>query len=59
MNDVFMSRMDYAKQLLMNTDLPANEIAEKCGFNNYEYFSRSIAKYACGSPVKYRSKFKE
>ena len=59
MNDVFMSRMDYAKQLLMNTELPANEIAEKCGFNNYEYFSRSFTKYACVSPVKYRSKFKE
>ena len=54
MNDVFMSRMEYAKQLLMNTDLSANEIAEKCGYQNYEYFSRSFTKYACVSPVKYR-----
>ncbi len=59
MNDVFMSRMEYAKQLLMNTELTANEISEKCGFNNYEYFSRSFAKYACMSPIKYRSKHKE
>lgn len=59
MNDVFMSRMEYAKQLLMNTDLTANDISDKCGFNNYEYFSRSFTKYACMSPVKYRNKYKE
>lgn len=59
MNDVFMSRMEYAKQLLLTTELSANDIAEKCGYQNYEYFSRSFTKYACTSPVKYRSKYKE
>ncbi|MBQ9809452.1 MAG: helix-turn-helix transcriptional regulator [Ruminococcus sp.] len=59
MNDVFMSRMEYAKQLLMNTELTAAEIAEMCGYQNYEYFSRSFVKYACVSPTKYRNKFKE
>jgi|GEM_PF-142277 len=59
MKDVWTSRMEYAKQLLLNTDLSANEISYMCGYQNYEYFSRSFVKYACVSPVKYRSKFKE
>lgn len=59
LKDVWTSRMEYAKQLLLNTDLSANEIAEKCGYQNYEYFSRSFVKYACVSPMKYRAKNKE
>ena len=59
MKDVWTSRMEYAKQLLLNTDLSANTIAEKCGYQSYEYFSRSFTKYACISPVKYRTKNKE
>ena len=55
--DVFMSRMEYAKQLLMETDLTANEIAQMCGYQNYENFSRTFAKYACMPPVKYRRRY--
>ncbi|HAG12409.1 MAG TPA: AraC family transcriptional regulator [Ruminococcus sp.] len=53
-NDIFMSRMEYAKQLLLETALPASEIALKCGYQNYEYFSRSFSKYACMPPARYR-----
>ncbi|NLT08572.1 MAG: helix-turn-helix transcriptional regulator [Ruminococcus sp.] len=59
MKDVWTSRMEYAKQLLLNTDLSAKEISYMCGYQNYEHFSRSFVKYACVSPVRYRSKFKE
>lgn len=59
MNDVFISRMNYAKKLLLETDYSAKEIAILCGYQNYENFSRSFVKYACVSPVQYRSKFKE
>lgn len=59
MNDVFISRMQYAKNLLLKTDLSAKEIAFMCGYQSYENFSRSFVKYACISPVQYRSKFKE
>lgn len=52
--DIFISRMEYAKQLLLETALPAGEIAEMCGFKNYEYFSRTFAKYACVSPARFR-----
>ena len=58
-NDVFMSRMEYAKQLLLETELSANEISDMCGYQSYEYFSKSFSRYACVSPMKYRAKFKE
>lgn len=58
-NDIFMSRMEYAKHLLLETNLPANEISDLCGYQNYEYFSKSFSRYACDSPVKYRAKYKE
>ena len=58
-NDVFISRMQYAKQLILQTDYPVKEIAYMCGYQNYEYFSRSFVKYACISPAQYREKFKE
>jgi len=59
MKDVWTSRMELAKQLLLNTTLSAAEIALKCGYQNYEYFSRSFVKYACVSPAKFRQKFEE
>ena len=59
LNDVFMSRMQYAKQLLLNTEYSAKEIAFMCGYQNYEYFSRSFTRFACVSPAQYRTKFKE
>lgn len=58
-NDVFISRMQYAKQLLLNTNHSVKEIAFMCGYQSYEYFSRSFTKYACISPVQYREKFRE
>lgn len=59
MNDVFISRMNYAKKLLLETEYSAKEIAFMCGYQSYEYFSRSFVKYACVSPAQYRTKFKE
>ena len=59
MKDVWSSRMEYAKQLLVSTNYTASEIAEMSGFQSYEYFSRSFVKYACISPAKYRKKFRE
>ncbi len=59
MKDVFISRMQYAKHLLLTTDYSAKEIAIMCGYQNYEHFSRSFSKYACISPAQYRNKHKE
>lgn len=57
--DIWTSRMEYAKQLLLTTELSANEIAERCGYQSYEHFSRSFVKYACVSPNKYRMEHRD
>ena len=55
MKDVFSSRMEYAQTLLSKSDKTVNEIAELCGYNSSEHFSRSFKKYSCMSPVQYRN----
>ena len=57
MKDVFSSRMEYAQTLLTQTDKSVYEIAELCGYNSYEHFSRSFKKYSCISPQKYRENY--
>lgn len=56
MNDVYTARMQYAMELLSDIDTPVFEIAEKCGYNSSEHFSRMFRKYACLSPADYRKK---
>lgn len=56
MKDVFSSRMEYAQTLLLKSDKTVNEIAELCGYNSSEHFSRSFKKYSCKSPLQYRNK---
>ena len=48
--------MELAKQLLIDTDMSAVEISEKCGYYDYAHFSKVFMKYACVSPAKYRKK---
>ena len=55
MKDVFSSRMEYAQTLLATSDKAVNEIAELCGYNSSEHFSRSFKKYSCMSPLQYRN----
>ena len=52
--DILTSRMEYAKQLLTDSDLSAVEVAEKCGYQDYSHFSKAFQKYACVSPSIYR-----
>lgn len=47
-------KIKHAKSMLENTKKPITEIAEKCGFNDGNYFSTAF-KHAVGvSPAKYR-----
>ena len=47
-------RIDEAKRLLLEGDLPLPEIAETVGFGDYNYFSRVFKKRSGYSPTAYR-----
>lgn len=47
-------RIDSSMKLLTHTDLSIGEIAEKAGFDDYNYFSRIFKKMMNVSPTEYR-----
>jgi len=49
-------RLQKAKELLVETDTPIWQIAERVGFRDYDYFLRSFKKYAGISAGQYRKK---
>ncbi|WP_215176560.1 response regulator transcription factor [Paenibacillus albidus] len=49
-------RIEYACELLMNSDLTISEIAEKSGYSDYFYFSRLFKRSKGMSPSAYRRK---
>jgi len=50
-------RIEQAKLLLLQTDLPIARIGEQVGFNHAAYFASCFAKYESISPRKYRQRF--
>lgn len=50
-------RIEQAKLLLLQTDLPIARIGEQVGFNHAAYFTSCFAKYESISPRKYRQRF--
>lgn len=51
------TRISKAKELLIENIAPVTEIAEKTGFNDYNYFSRLFKKRTGFSPLRFRQKF--
>ncbi|MBQ7839633.1 MAG: helix-turn-helix transcriptional regulator [Lachnospiraceae bacterium] len=49
-------RIDQAKKMLLNSDLPISTIAQLCGFTNINYFPTAFRKYTGMSPTEYRLK---
>ena len=47
-------RLEHAKQLLQDTDIPVTEVAMQSGYQNVSYFIRSFKKTYGVSPLKYR-----
>ncbi len=47
-------RIDYAKQLLNSTNDQVQNIAQRCGILDLNYFSKVFRKYVGLTPVKYR-----
>lgn len=50
-------RMEKAKELLQNSDLPITKIAEFVGYLDNFYFSRVFKKYTNTSPTLYRKQY--
>ena len=47
-------RLNKAKELLLSSNMPICEIAEKSGFSDASYFSRSFKKSVGLTPKQYR-----
>ncbi len=54
-NYVIHKRIATAKELLRNTDLPVNTVADHVGYGNYSYFSRLFKKITNVTPIEYRN----
>jgi AraC-like DNA-binding protein len=52
-----LRRIDYAKSLLVNGDLPVNEIAQRLGYCDMYFFSRQFKQVTKQSPVAFRRDF--
>lgn len=53
-NDIINSKISFAKRLLSGTDERINEIAEKCGYESYEYFLHQFKHETGITPSEYR-----
>lgn len=49
-------RINYAKQLLLSTEMPICEISSNCGYTDSLYFSRIFKKHTGMSPGNFRKK---
>ncbi|MEK5466560.1 AraC family transcriptional regulator [Paenibacillus sp. FSL M7-0896] len=47
-------RIQQAKDLLLHTDYPIKDIAERCGFESVHYFTRVFTKQLGVSPARFR-----
>ena len=55
---LLVTRMEKAKELLRDTDLPIDDIGESVGYDNRHSFSKAFKKYAGQPPASYR-KYKD
>ncbi len=51
---IYLRRMERASELLCKTNLYVNQVAERCGFEDYNYFSKQFKKYSGMSPREFR-----
>jgi len=57
-SDVIASRLEMARRYLLISPLSIQEIAERCGYNNVEHFTRQFKKEYAITPLKYRKTHK-
>ncbi|MDD3337572.1 MAG: response regulator [Lachnospiraceae bacterium] len=51
------TRIQHAKELLLNHEVSINEVAEQVGFNDAKYFTKRFKKFTGVSPNEYRKLF--
>ncbi|MDO4483987.1 MAG: helix-turn-helix transcriptional regulator [Clostridia bacterium] len=49
-------QINAVRRMLVQTDLPVNEICTRCGFNNVRSFNRSFQRYVGCTAGEYRKK---
>lgn len=54
---IHMCRIEYAQHLIKEDKMELTEIAAKCGYNSYSYFSRKFHQLTNITPVEWRSRF--
>ncbi|SFX57609.1 AraC family transcriptional regulator [Ruminococcus sp. XPD3002] len=52
--DLINSRTEYAKMLLISTDLTSEAISKQCGYRSYVHFARQFKEQTGMSPLEYR-----
>lgn len=52
-------RLEKAIQLIVNTDMPFTDIAEKVGFATSSYFSTAFKQYTGETPTQYKKRIKQ
>ena len=52
--DQIISRIRYAKYILLNTELSVADVAEKCGYTDSKYFIKQFSSTTGLSPKQYR-----
>lgn len=57
--DVIAFRIEYAKDLLAESELSIKQISAKCGYSSESYFARQFKKSVGLTPMEYRRKAKE
>lgn len=55
---ILVTRLEYAKNLLLTTNYSIQEVAERCGFFNHSYFGRIYRKYYGKTPGEERKRKK-
>lgn len=55
--DVTHIRLEHAKNLLLSTSLPIQQIAENVGYNDAKYFMRVFKQHVGMTPTRYRASF--
>jgi len=58
LSEIQRVRLDHAKRMLRETDLPIPEIAESSGYNSVSYLTQVFRREVGVSPAKYRSRFR-